>query len=815
MGSKKILFHTKQETFLEQAVYHALHDRLDVGVCALDETGRILSLNAAGLRMGGWPESQVKGRVCHEVMECSCPPDEGDSDRCPIRRVMQDRQRSHFPKIQLRRRNGEWKWVRLTIISLEEYGRPGLLLTFRDLTEELALTDECRRLASIPEENPFPVIEADALGHLHYANPAMLHLMEKAEIRHDGISAALPMDFKTIVRQCLVKNMSEHDVEVTVGSKQYAWLLAPLADMGLVRGYGMDITDRQLAAEELGAFADMVERKNRELDQAVIKAESATQAKAAFLAAMSHEIRTPMNGVIGMTEILMGTSLTAEQWECARVIRSSAESLLLIINDILDFSKIEAGKLTLECLPFNLHDLVKDVVKLFEKRAQQKGLDLACLIHRKVPHLLKGDPNRLRQILTNFLNNAVKFTEEGSVTLHVEWEDENIRFSVQDTGIGVSADDQTRLFQAFSQADVSTTRKYGGTGLGLAISRQLTELMGGMIGVDSTPGKGSNFWCSLHFEVPDQEESHSMKPNAGGRCTSFDNKEGSRMEGLRPPMARKPVGTPSVLLAEDNPVNQQVASWNLKKLGCRVTVVSNGREAIEAVRSELYDVVLMDWQMPEMDGLQATKEIKGLAPTIPIIGMTANAMKEDREQCLAAGMDDYLAKPVRCIELQEALTKWLPSTYRHANSREKEEDQALLKASDSLCKGACHQGMTAYDISSAMEVTGGDWTLFRSLFEIFVNTTPGLLADMQEAFEKEDWLGIEKNAHRLKGALGALHATPEMAAAAQVEQLACSGHQKALGAALGDFHESMRRFLLTVHNLLDPSRMPADKRCAL
>jgi len=490
MGSKKNISRTEHEPSLEQAVFHALHERLESGVCVLDETGRILTLNAAGARLVGWTEPLVSGKLFHEVLECSCPLGEVDSERCPIRRVMQDRRLSHFPKIQLRCRNGKWTWVRLMIIGLETYGRAGWLLMFRDLTGELSLTDECRRLASIPEENPFPVIEADALGHLHYANPAMVRLMEKAEIQNDGMSAALPSDFKNIVQQCLAKNMIEQDVEVNVGHKQYAWLMAPLVEEGLVRGYGMDITDRKLAADELAAFTDMVERKNRELDQSVIKAETATKAKAVFLATMSHEIRTPLNGVIGMTEILMGTSLTVEQWECARVILSSANSLLFLINDILDFSKIEAGKLTLEYLAFDIRDLVEDVIHVFARWAQQKSLDLTWLVHPEVPHLLKGDPNRLRQILTNFLNNAIKFTDEGAVKLEVDQEDETIRFSVQDTGIGVSAEVQARLFQAFSQADVSTTRKYGGTGLGLAISRQLTELMGGAIGVNSTLGSG-------------------------------------------------------------------------------------------------------------------------------------------------------------------------------------------------------------------------------------------------------------------------------------------------------------------------------------
>jgi two-component system sensor histidine kinase/response regulator len=384
---------------------------------------------------------------------------------------------------------------------------------------------------------------------------------------------------------------------------------------------------------------------------------AASDAKSGFLANMSHEIRTPMNGVIGMIDSLLGTSLTHGQRETAQTIQSSAYSLLLIINDILDFSKIEAGKMTFEQVDFDLKEIIKNTIDLMATLAQGKGLHLSECIQEGTATDLVGDPTRLRQVLLNLLSNAIKFSEEGSVLLEIaqtsEIDDEvEISFSVHDTGIGMSEEAQEKLFQSFTQADTSTTRKYGGTGLGLAICRKLVELMGGTIEATSTLGKGSTFSFSLQFTKQKSFVSIDRAPTA--------------VSGLSP--ATQTTADPAsangtrILLAEDGKTNQMVAVQVLKKLGYTADIALNGREAVEAWRHKKYDIILMDCNMPEMDGYEATRKIReleaerNLKPT-QIIAMTASVMMEDRELCIAAGMNDFTTKPVDQHALKTALTR--------------------------------------------------------------------------------------------------------------------------------------------------------------
>jgi two-component system sensor histidine kinase/response regulator len=631
-------------------------------------------------------------------------------------------------------------------------GRRAVVVLASDITQRLHSEEQLRKLSLAVEQSPECIVITDIHANIEYVNEAFLRVTgysrdeiigQNSRILQSGLT---PKESYVELWEALAHGRPWHGEfhnRRKDGSEfvEFA-IVAPIRQPdGRITHYVAikeDITEKKQIASELEAhryhLEELVASRTTELSEARAQADAANAAKSQFLANMSHEIRTPMNAIVGLTHLLRQSKLTTQQLERLRKIDTAAFHLLAIINDILDLSKIEAGRMQLEKTDFSLNEVLEHTRTLIAESAEKKGLQVE-IERDSVPMWLGGDPTRVRQGLLNFAGNAVKFTEHGKITLRarLENEDENfltIRFEVQDTGIGIAPDKAARLFTAFEQADASTTRKYGGTGLGLAITRRLARMMGGDAGVSSQPGVGSTFWFTARLQRGQDATYMAAEAAVDAAAELTRSRAGSR-----------------ILLAEDNEINQEVATEILRAVGLSIEIANDGREAVDMAATQEYDLILMDMQMPRLDGIAATREIRALPhwQNRPILAMTANAFSEDRQRCLEAGMNDFVPKPVDPDDLYRMLLKWLPA--QDAAGQEAKAESCDF--SDELERLASIAGL---DLAQGLAMSLNRLPFYLRLLKIFVEHHRGDPALLRQSAAHDDRGAILRLAHVLKGA---------------------------------------------------------------
>jgi len=665
----------------------------------------------------------------------------------------------------IRRNDHAERWVHgLGKLEFDAQGQPLKMRgTIQDITERKAAADQLRKLSLAIEQSPESVVITNLAGEIEYVNEAFVKNTgyDRAEVLGQNPrilnSGKTPPATFVSLWQTLTSGSSwkgELNNRRKDGSEYIEFaIITPIRQSdGQITHYVAvkeDITEKKRLATELDRhrnhLEELVASRTVELARAQEAATAASRAKSEFLANMSHEIRTPMNAIVGLTHLLRRTNPRPEQAERLGKIDSAATHLLSVINDILDISKIEAGKLTLEHTNFALNAVLDNVRSVISEQARRKNLAVEVDLD-SVPAWLRGDPTRLRQALLNYASNAVKFTEQGRITLRAvllgsQGDELLVRFEVEDTGIGIAPEKVGSLFHAFEQADTSTTRKYGGTGLGLVITRRLAELMGGEAGVSTEPGKGSNFWFTVRLQ-----RGHGIMPETYSSAGMVKDEAELRQNHIGA----------QILLVEDNLVNREVALELLHGAGLSVDTAADGVEALAKVRATRFDLVLMDVQMPNMDGLSATRAIRTMPDnaTLPILAMTANAFEADRQACLEAGMNDFVPKPVNPETLYAALRKWLPKT---AAVPEPPPPAAVLVDAAEELRLRLSQ-IPGLDVGRGIGLLRGNVAKYARMLKLFAESHAQDTANIAQSLAAGDLASVKRITHSLKGSAGMIGA---------------------------------------------------------
>jgi PAS domain S-box-containing protein len=684
-------------------------------------------------------------------------------------------------EIKNKKKDGDFYWVNGTIVPfLNEKGKPYQYISIRtDITRqkelEKQLLDGQHFLKQVTDTMAQGLYALDEKGLCTFWNKEAEHILgwTEEELLHKDLHEIIHFQDENgqpiSKDNCLSHQAIENKEVYSSDTEYFTHKCGHILPISII---AVPLLEKDIAIGTVAVFNDITKRKADEkiVNQAIINAKQANQAKSDFLANMSHEIRTPMNGIIGMTELTLETDLTGEQKEFLEIVKDSSYALLAIVNDILDFSKIESGKLVLDHIEFNINELLKKTLAILTPKAEQKGVMLSMENQMALQSCfqLMGDPGRLRQIILNLVGNAIKFTLHGHIKVSVTLKEKNAQkccllFSIEDTGIGIPKDKQHSIFDAFSQADTSVTRRFGGTGLGLSISKQFIELMEGVIWLKSEPNVGTTFFftCWFDYKMTDTEQLQPQTNNL------LEQKTFPMSTDMSVAMCEGKLKL-SILLAEDNLINQKLAKKLLEKQGYKVQIANNGLEAVTLFRQQSFDLILMDFQMPEMNGLEATEKIRALEQQtgghIPIIAMTANAMKEDKDRAMRAGMDAYVPKPINVQELLMQITHFFPITLKTAT--EKNE----IQAGEQICNW-----------NSALARLGGESEILEMLVNLFLEEQSSYLENITNALAAKDSVVLQRELHTLRGVCATVGAEkiekslkkPE-ADAAQQDFLSCA-----------------------------------------